>query len=92
MSLTAINIETKTHNLKTWPEVFDATLTRAKSFDIRKDDRDFAVGDIIRFREWDPHTKKYTGRSCRALITYLMPGGKFGVMPGYVCMSVRRLP
>lgn len=90
--LQLVKNQSKTHALKTWPVVFDAMLTRAKSFDIRKDDRGFAVGDVIKFREWNPRTKKYTGRSCRALVTYLMPGGRFGIMPGYVCMSVRRLP
>lgn len=92
MALVAIEREAKTHNLKTWPEVFDAMLTRAKSFEVRRDDRGFGVGDTLVLKEWDPATGKYTGRTCKALVTYLLPGGQFGIEAGYVCMSVRRLP
>ena len=80
------------HILKTWPVVFDALLTRAKSFEVRKDDRDFAVGDMLELREWDNEIEEYTGRSMRALVTYLLPGGLFGIEAGFVCMSIRRLP
>lgn len=82
----------ETHDLKTWPVVFDALLTRAKSFEVRRDDRDFAVGDLLLLREWDNAAGEYTGRSMRALVTYLLPGGQFGIELGYVCMSIRRLP
>lgn len=82
----------RTHALKTWPVVMDALLTRAKSFDVRRDDRGYRVGDMLIQREWDPATGDYTGRSMRAMITYLLPGGQFGIEAGYVCMSIRRLP
>jgi len=35
----------RTHRLKTWPQYFEAVLKGTKRFDIRVDDRDFAVGD-----------------------------------------------
>lgn len=92
MKLLAIDQVPKTHDLKTWPVVFDALLTRAKSFDVRRDDRDFSVGDTLRMREWDNVAERYTGRTMRALITYLLPGGRFGIEAGYVCMSITRLP
>jgi hypothetical protein len=82
----------KTHRLKTWPEVYEAILTRAKTFDVRRDDRGFAVGDQLVLREWRPDTGEYTGRSITVLVTYLLAGGQFGVAPGYVCMSIRRVP
>ncbi len=82
----------KMHELKTWPIVFDALLLRAKTFEVRKDDRGYAVGDKLVLKEWSPDTKTYTGRTMRALITYLLPGGRFGIEAGYVCMSIRRMP
>ncbi len=82
----------QTHDLKTWTAVFDSLLTRAKSFEVRRDDRDFAVGDLLLLREWDNDAGEYTGRSMRALVTYLLPGGQFGIEAGYVCMSIKRLP
>lgn len=82
----------KVHDLKTWPIVFDAVATRAKTFEIRKDDRGYQVGDILLLREWDPETEEYSGRKVRALVTYLLPGGRFGIQQGFVCMSIKRLP
>lgn len=80
------------HALKAWPVVFDALLTRAKTFDVRRDDRGFSVGDVLRLREWDPTGSAYTGRVMTAMVTYTLPGGQFGIEAGYVCMSIRRLP
>ncbi|MBE9470774.1 MAG: DUF3850 domain-containing protein [Chloroflexi bacterium] len=82
----------QTHTLKTWPVVFDALLTRAKSFEVRRNDRGFAVGDYLVLQEWSPSHQHYTGRSVRCLVTYLLPGGQFGIEEGFVCMSIRRLP
>jgi hypothetical protein len=60
-----------------------------KRFEVRKDDRTFEVGDTLVLREWDDiATERYTGRQVRVQVTYLMPGGQFGVMHGYVVLGV----
>jgi hypothetical protein len=83
------------HELKTWPEFFAALLTGEKSFELRKDDRGFVVGDILRLREYDPETKEYSGRELRRKVTYLLGhradagcAATFGLQPGYVIMGV----
>ena len=48
-----------THYLKCWPIFFFEAASGMKTFEIRKNDRDFRVGDIIVLQYWDPLTKDY---------------------------------
>lgn len=47
------------HELKTWPEFFEATKRAHKRFELRRDDRPegFQVGDELLLKEWDPATE-----------------------------------
>lgn len=76
-----------THDLKCWPEPFQAIVDGDKRFEFRKDDRGYAIGDILRLREWGPDTKDYTGWSVLREVTYIAAGG-FGIPPGYCVMSI----
>jgi hypothetical protein len=40
------------HDLKCWPEPFAAILSGEKRHEIRRDDRGFKVGDVLRLREY----------------------------------------
>ena len=60
-----------THELKTWPEYFGAVLSGEKTFEIRNNDRDFQVGDVLALREWCPDIGKYTGRALDVCVTYI---------------------
>ena len=42
------------HDLKTLPVYFDAVLRGDKTFEVRKNDRDFQTGDTLVLKEWDP--------------------------------------
>ena len=75
------------HELKTWPVYFQAVIDGTKRFEIRKDDRPFAVGDTLRLREYEPRDGTYTGRETTVNITYAITGGPFRV-PGHVVMSI----
>lgn len=44
----------KIHELKTWPQYFHAIKEGIKTFEVRKADRDFNVGDILLLREFIP--------------------------------------
>jgi hypothetical protein len=76
------------HELKTWPDVFDAMFHRKKMFDVRKNDRDFKVDDTIILRRYDPEKGEYTGGICGRRVTYILQGGQFGIEPGYVVLSL----
>ena len=77
----------KEHELRTWPESFQAIVSGKKRYEVRPDDRDFEVGDLLVLREWDPTTKTYSGNAVRAEVTYLTRG-QFGVPSGLVVMSI----
>jgi len=86
----------KVHKLKTWPEYFVGLLHGVKTFEVRKDDRHFAVGDELVLCEWIPETESFTGRQLRKRITYMMHGmGNVGVIGpargvslGYVVLAL----
>ena len=75
------------HELKTWPEAFHGTKFMGKTFEVRRNDREFAVGDELRLMEWDPTTEQYTGEEISAIVTYLIDLEPF-VHDNFVGMSV----
>jgi len=76
------------HELKCWPEPFQAIVDRRKKFEFRDArDRHFTVGDTLRIMEWDPRTKEYTKREVHCTVTYLLDFG-FGIPDGYCVMSI----
>lgn len=76
------------HNLKTWPEFYHEVLMGRKKFEVRKDDRNFAVNDFLMLSEWDPTQSCYTGRSMACVVTYKLDGGQFGIEPGFCVLGI----
>lgn len=75
------------HDLKLWPQFFPALARGEKTFEIRKNDRNFQVGDGLRLREWDPVEERYTGREVQAEISYVLSG--WGLEEGFVCLGLK---
>lgn len=50
----------KKHQLKIWPEYYQAVKNFKKLYEFRKFDREYLIGDYLILNEWDPKTKKYT--------------------------------
>ena len=64
--------KTVSHELKCWPEFFEAIKTGRKTHDLRRaDDRVFTVGDVLLLREFDPTKMRYTGRQQEVEVTYI---------------------
>jgi hypothetical protein len=87
-----------THELKTWPEPFQAVLDGRKRYEIRKNDRGYQVSDVLNLREWaiptDPRFDQrgftgYTGRSLRVVVTYMTSGGEWGIPVGMCVMGIK---
>ena len=82
------------HELKCWPEYFQAVKSEAKPFEIRKWDRSYAVGDILYLLEYDPIKQDYTGDSVNREVTYILdltylPGEKTPHFVGMVAMGIK---
>lgn len=81
------------HELKCWPEPFDAIRDGRKRFEYRRDDRGFSVGDILRLRKWDPSRRYYFASddekypSLDVRVTYILVG-RHGVPDDFVVMSI----
>ena len=58
-----------------------------KTFELRKNDRGFALGDILTLKEFSGD--KYTGKEVNKLVTYILTGGKYGLEDGYVILGIK---
>lgn len=76
------------HDLKCWPEFFAAVRDGLKPFEVRKNDRDFRVGDTLRLWEYDPQLDMHTGMFFHRSVTYALNGGQFGVEDGFVVLGL----
>ncbi len=73
------------HELKSWPAPFSAVWDGYKRHEVRVNDRNFQVHDVLVLREWDPATELYSGRRIYALVLYITDAGTFG-LPGNLCV------
>lgn len=56
---------------KTWPKYFQEILEGNKKFEVRLADFEIKEGDILVFEEYDPKTKKYTGRTIKKKVGFI---------------------
>jgi len=81
---------TTVHTLKCWAPYFDAIADGLKTFEMRRNDRDYRVGDtleLVRCYEDPPHDPTPDGSSLRFRVTYMT---MFGCKDGFVCMAIQR--
>ena len=77
----------KTHDLKVLTNYFEDICLRKKNFELRLNDRDFQVGDILNLNDFDG--KQLTGHSVKRTVTYILDNAeKFGLMKGFIIMSI----
>lgn len=75
------------HELKISPKYFDDVNKNKKRFELRKDDRDYKVGDLITLREYD--NGQYTGREIKNIpIGYILRNvPEYGLREGYCILG-----
>ena len=74
----------KVHEIKLGAEFFEESVSNVKGFEIRKNDRDYRVGDILEMMEYKNGAE--TGRTVTKLVTYILEDYT-GLEDGYCIMS-----
>ena len=74
------------HELKILPKYFQAQKEGIKNFEIRKNDRDYKVGDDLVLLEYNPESKKKTGKLMVVKITYITD---YKQKDGYVVLGTK---
>lgn len=77
------------HELKCKSCFFTAIKDGAKTFEIRKNDRDYQVGDFLALNETKTESREeyYTGDSIIARVVYILDDKEY-VPEGYVAMGI----
>ena len=86
----------KTHELKTDPDTFYALISGRKTYEIRRDDRGFRVGDTLVLRRTvhsgdemaQGEPLRYTGEEAVRRVTHILEGPAYGIAEGWVILSV----
>jgi hypothetical protein len=89
-------MESQTHILKTDPLVFEDVWQHKKTFELRKNDRNFRIGDTLILKE-TYHTGEemkngkslsYTGREIGCIVFHILNGPIYGLAEGWCIMSI----
>lgn len=82
----------KKHEVKILPKFFAEVIAGNKTAEIRKDDRDYKVGDTLILKEYDKDNGGYTGRWISFKITNVLTSDEFeGLRKDYVMLSLKRI-
>lgn len=78
------------HKLKIEPQYLENLIAGRKKSEVRLNDRDYQLGDVLEFVESFTNKKGWQdSRTIRFLITHIHSG--LGLQPGYVVLSVERV-
>lgn len=77
------------HYLKILPQYFEEVYSGVKTFEVRYNDRDFHVHDILHLCEW--HNGSPTGRKVSVEVTYVLNDKRY-CKEGFVVMAISLLP
>ena len=77
----------KVHELKTVQPFFDQVASGKKKFELRNNDRDFKVADILILKLYDKGKDLFLGQDIAVRITYVLD--QFvGLQQGYCILSI----
>ena len=75
------------HYLKIYPEYYEAVASKDKPFEVRKNDREYQVGDKLILRECNG---RCSGRYITADVSYVLNNPQF-CAKGYVILGLKNI-
>jgi hypothetical protein len=81
------------HSLKCLSQFFDAIERGEKTFEVRWNDRGYAVGDTIALNRIHPEFPAIMDPQLRPLlltVTYILVGEEWGIKKGYVVIGFKK--
>jgi hypothetical protein len=78
------------HKLKTLQPFYDEVDLGGKTFEVRKNDRNFKVGDFMVLQEWILEGNFYTGKEIKTIITYILDDERY-CKEGFVTIGFSKL-
>lgn len=80
----------RVHHLKTQQPWYDQLVRGEKIFELRRDDRNYAVGDLLFLHEWSEE-KGWGTAAFLCAVCGILRGPIFGLAEGWVILSYRIL-
>lgn len=74
------------HELKLREGFYGSVLAGLKTFEVRFNDRNYQVGDVLVLKEWDWVQERFTGREIEKEVTYIT---NYEQKDGYIVMSIK---
>lgn len=84
-------MSTLVHHLKIQTEFFEAVNKGLKKFEIRRNDRDFKIGDWVFLENFNPKTNSYEPGIIKVEIIYIIEGGQFGIEEGFIIFGFNKI-
>lgn len=78
-----------THHIKCYNYFFNLIASGLKTSEVRKNDRDYKVGDIIILQDYYSSAEFISGRTIMIEATHILNGGQFGILPEYCVISFK---
>ncbi len=82
----------RTHHLKCDPAPYVQVAQGLKTYEIRKFDRDYVVGDYLVLAEFDRQTRQYSGQKVRAKIVAMTPPGNYDMPENIGVLGIELAP
>lgn len=81
----------KLHELKIKEEYFNAIIRGEKTFELRKNDRDYQVGDLIHFKQIDGREYFNHSKDVYQIIYILKDVSEYGLDKEYCILAIKKL-